>query len=453
MRIKWSIFWIVGAANFIAAFAVNSVNLALPVLAKEFGITQDAASWLPLAYSLIPCCTLLLCGRLGDIFGFKKQFLAGFVIFGIASLGMSCSDSFVTLMIFRCVQGIGYAVLGSLAQAIIKRTFPKNECGKAIGINSVFVSIGLAAGPTVGGILMDAFSWHAIFTVCIPFAIIGFIATLLILPKDIKKEHYAKIDWAGSLLFALFTACFILGLSFSNKWGWSSPRFTLCIVLAAVFLALFIRTEFKNDAPMLPLKLFRNRQFTLSNSVSLCSYFTQQVTLVLLPFFLINSLELKPHNAGLIMLASPLLMMITSAPGGAMSDRVGAKKAATFGLILICLSNIVICITNIEFGLLASFVALALTGCGNGFSVAAINSTILCSVPQENAGTASGMVATIRTFGQSLGIAVGIAIVTMRNTVYTAVCDPNAYIHAQRDAFAVALVVTIMAIISVRKLD
>ena len=237
---KWSIFWIVGAANFIAAFAVNSVNLALPVLAKEFGITQDAASWLPLAYSLIPCCTLLMCGRIGDIFGFKKQFLIGFVIFGFASIGMSYSNSFVTLMIFRCIQGIGYAVLGSISQAIIKRTFPKNECGKAIGINSVFVSVGLAAGPTVGGVLLDAFSWHAIFTVCIPFAVIGFIATLIILPKDIKKEHYAKIDWAGSLLFALFTACFILGLSFSNKWGWRSGKFILCMISSAVFLATFI---------------------------------------------------------------------------------------------------------------------------------------------------------------------------------------------------------------------
>jgi len=194
---KWSIFWIVGAANFIAAFAVNSVNLALPVLAKEFGITQYAASWLSLAYLLIPCCTLLICGRLGDIFGFKKQFLAGFVIFGLASLGMSYSDSFVTLIIFRCVQGIGYAVLGSLAQAIIRRTFPKNECGKAIGINSVFVSVGLAAGPTVGGILLDAFSWHAIFTVCIPFAVIGLYSILI---ADCRNALLEEMEALARLL-------------------------------------------------------------------------------------------------------------------------------------------------------------------------------------------------------------------------------------------------------------
>lgn len=148
---KWMIFAVTSMANLIVSFSVNSLNLALPTLAKEFGVTQNNVSWLALVYSLIPCCALLIFGRTAELYGYKRQFKIGFLFFGAVCVAAPLlSIKLGMLIFFRCLQGIGYSIMVSITQAIVSRTFDLNERGKALGVNSVFISVGLAAGLLLG---------------------------------------------------------------------------------------------------------------------------------------------------------------------------------------------------------------------------------------------------------------------------------------------------------------
>jgi len=199
---KWMIFAATSLANLVASFSINSVNLALPSLAEKFGVSPGAVSWLTLVYSLLPCCTLLIFGRMGDLYGYKRQFLGGYLFFGAVSLLTPLLAANLGLLIlFRCLQGIGYGMLISITQAIVSRTFPAAERGKALGVNSVFVSVGLAAGPTIGGILLTYSGWHAIFYFNVPFCILGALATLFVMREEPgDRAVRGRMDWPGAAL-------------------------------------------------------------------------------------------------------------------------------------------------------------------------------------------------------------------------------------------------------------
>ncbi|MDR0469640.1 MAG: MFS transporter, partial [Peptococcaceae bacterium] len=179
---KWRIFFVTGVANITTAIAISSISLALPVMSAEFGVSMTAVSWIPLVYSLLPSCTLLIFGRLADLYGYKRQFIVGFVIFGLASVLLPLFATGLTgAILFRCFQAVGYAMMISITQAMCNKSFPPEERGKALGVNSIFVSIGLSLGPSVGGLLLSSFSWRAIFYFNAPFCLIGLATSILVL--------------------------------------------------------------------------------------------------------------------------------------------------------------------------------------------------------------------------------------------------------------------------------
>ncbi|WP_406541585.1 MFS transporter [Clostridium ljungdahlii] len=214
---KWMIFAVTSMANLVVSFSINSLNLALPTLTKEFDVSQNSISWLALVYSLIPCCTLLIFGRTAELYGYKRQFKIGFLFFGAVCISAPLlSVNLEVLIFFRCLQGIGYSIMISITQAIVSRTFDSKERGKALGINSVFISIGMAAGPTIGGFLLTHSSWHAIFYFNVPFCILGFVATCLVMPDDRTEVSECKsMDWLGAILFSMSIGAFSVGLNFS----------------------------------------------------------------------------------------------------------------------------------------------------------------------------------------------------------------------------------------------
>ena len=219
LKSKWSIFIVTSMANLGVSFAINSLNLALPLIREEFGVSQSDVSWLALVYSLLPSCMLLLFGRLADICGYRRQYIFGFGFFTVVSmLAPMLSFNLQTLIVFRALQGIGYSILISITQATIFKTFPENERGKALGINSVFVSVGFAAGPTIGGVLLNFFTWHAIFYFCAIFSVLGLIGTLLAMEDDTtEKEGRPKMDALGGLFFMIFIGALSVGINFVDR--------------------------------------------------------------------------------------------------------------------------------------------------------------------------------------------------------------------------------------------
>ncbi|MCL2774194.1 MAG: MFS transporter [Oscillospiraceae bacterium] len=456
---KWMVFAVTSMANLVASFSINSLTLALPTLEKQFGVGQNTVSWLAVVYSLIPCCTLLIFGRTAELYGYKRQFKAGFLFFGAVCLcAPLLSQNIGMLIFFRCLQGLGYSMMVSITQAIVSRSFGESERGKALGINSVFVSVGLAAGPTIGGFMLTFFSWRALFYFNIPFCLLGYFAALHVLPDDnlninntdstSDKEHNKRrMDAVGAILLTIFVGAIVIGLNFSGIWGFLSVPFLSCMAAGIIGFMLFIRYETAVKSPLINLNLFRNKTFSLANTVSLISYLVQQLITYLMPFYLINILLFQSHSAGLIMLISPVLMMFFSPLGGSLADKMGTRLPAGIGLVLICAGCLIMSFTRETTTFIMALAVLALAGSGNGLSVSSINAAIINSVPLSHVGVASGMLATMRNLGQTLGVVCGTVILTLRQPVYKDYMERKAYLFAQRDTYYFGIAVLITALI------
>lgn len=451
---KWFIFAVTSMANLVVSFSTNSLNLALPTLAKEFGANQNSISWLSLVYSLIPCCTLLIFGRTAELYGYKKQFKIGFFFFGIVCIITPLlSVNLNALIFFRCLQGIGYSIMISITQAIISRTFDSTERGKALGVNSVFISIGLAAGPTIGGFLLTHFSWHSIFYFNVPFCILGFILTCIVMDEDRNENSERKsMDWLGAILFSISVGTFSIGFNFSSSWGFISIYFLGCMTFSILTLSLFTMHEKRIESPLMYLNLFKNKIFSMANVVCMLSYMIQQFINYLVPFYLIDILQLPSDQSGIIILASPIMMMVMSPLGGSLTDKRGTRLPAGIGLVFICGSCAIMSSLRQSSSYIMVIFTLLLMGIGNGLSVSSINTAILSSAPRKNAGTASGILATMRNLGQTLGIACSTVILTSRQLFYNKSTNLNhkaIYLLSQRDTYYFGILILIVAIIIV----
>ena len=449
---KYLVFGVTGLATLVGAFSISSMNLALPTVAAEFQVSQSAVSWLVLVYSLIPCCCLLFFGRLGDMHGYRRQFLFGFTFFGVVSfLTPFLAVSLGTLIFFRCLQGLGAAMFISITQAIISHSFDVKERGKALGINSVLVSVGMASGPTVGGLLIENFGWHSIFLFKVPFCVIGVLVTLAVLKDDsVKKVTSQKIDWVGSVLFAASIGLLTIGLNFGNVWGWLSWLFLGCIFVSICSLVLFIQYEKHAEFPLMRLGLFKNKTFSLANVICVCNFVTLQMTVFLIPFFLIDILLLQSDHSGMLMLLFPLAMMFFSPFGGGLADKYGPRVPTMLGLFLIGAGCLIMSLLTETSGTIPVVVVLFLLGMGNGYSLPPVNTAILSSVPKDQVGVASGMAATVRNLGQTLGVTGGSVIIAVRQEVYLAgslMTLNEAYLKAARDALFVGAIIIFIALL------
>jgi EmrB/QacA subfamily drug resistance transporter len=445
------IFAVTALANLVAPFSINSVNLALPLLAVEFHASQAAVSWLTLVYSLVPSCTLLFFGRLSDIYGYKRQFFWGFVFFGLVSfLAPLVATSLGVLIFFRCLQGLGYAVLISITQGVLAKTFDPSVRGRILGTNAVFVSVGLASGPTIGGLILKHFTWHYIFYFSVPFCVIGAVCTLLCMKDDAADEQSKpNIDWHGTFWFSLCIGLLVCGVHYCWKWGILSFAFTAAILTSAISFMAFVNTEKRTHTPLMPLSLLKSSSFNIANAASAFSFAAQQMTIYLTPFLLIEVLSLSPDVAGLIMISRPLVMVFSSPFGGAMTDKRGSKLPAFFGLTMIMASCLLMSQATGTSSKMFVTVALLIMGIGCGYSGTAINTAILHVAPLENSGVASGMLATMRNIGQTFGVTFGSLLLTLGTSRYSSPVLPKQIISvlAQRDAFRFAALLAVVSML------
>ncbi|MGZ3678167.1 MAG: MFS transporter [Ktedonobacterales bacterium] len=407
---KWAVFGIVATGIFMSTLDSSIVNISLPTIARYFGVPLSGAiEWVIISYLVVIAAVLLSIGRLADIIGRKPIWAAGLAIFTIGSALCGAAPSLGFLIAARGFQGLGGAMLFAISPAMVTAAFPREERGRALGLNAVIVALGVSAGPTIGGILTESFSWRSIFYVNVPIGIVGFILTLRILTEPIRRGR-GSFDPIGAVLLAVGLASLTLGLSFGTEIGWSSPLLKGLLALAVVALVAFVFVETRVPDPLVDLGLLRNRVFASANISLVLSFLALFAVSFLMPFYLEELRQFSTLQAGLLLTPLPLAIAVVAPLSGTLADRIGTRWLAAAGLSLGCIGLILISQLGVRSSVFDIIWRLAITGVGQGLFQSPNNSALIGSAPESRRGVASGFLATGRVIGQSLSVALAGAI-------------------------------------------
>ncbi len=409
---KWTVLAIVAVGVFMATLDSSIVNISLPAISQGFGVPlSGAVEWVIIAYLVMVAAVLLTIGRLSDMVGRKPIWAAGLIIFTTGSAICGAAPSLGLLIAARAFQGLGGALLMSISPAMLTRAFSPGERGRALGLNAVIVSLGVSAGPTLGGIITTHLTWRWIFYVNVPIGIIGVIATLLLLTERLHWGQ-GKFDPLGAILLAIGLASLTLGLSFGQEWGWSSPRLISAIVVGIVAIALLYLVERRVRYPIINLSLLHDRVFLSANLSLILSFLALFAVSFMLPFYLEQLRGFSTEEAGFLLTPLPLTIAVLAPISGSLADRFGTRWLAASGLAIACVGLVLISSLNAHSSLWDIIWRLMVTGIGQAIFQSPNNSALMGAAPRAQQGIAAGFLATGRVVGQSVSVALAGAIFT-----------------------------------------
>jgi len=394
------------AASFITPFISASINIALPSIGKEFSANALLLSWVATSFLLSSAIFLVPFGRIADIYGRKKIFNLGIIIYTISTFLCAYSPSINTLIIFRVFQGMGGAMIFGTGMAIVTSVFPRESRGKALGIVVSFVYIGLTLGPFIGGYLTKNYGWQSIFIFTIPLGLFALILSYLFLKDDWAEAKGEKFDWKGSVIYAISILSLIYG--FSQLPGLFGAILSISGILG---IWLFIRYEKNHEFPVLNIRLFQNnRIFAFSNYAALINYSATFAIGFLLSLYLQYIKGLNPQQAGLILVIQPLLMAIFSPITGRLSDKINPGIIASIGMALISAGLFTISFIDGDTSLNFIIPILVVFGIGYALFSSPNTNAIMGSVEKKYYGIASGTVGTMRLVGQMASMAIAMLL-------------------------------------------
>jgi EmrB/QacA subfamily drug resistance transporter len=390
------------------------VNVALPAIREDLDTGLAAQQWIVEAYLLTLGALLLVGGSLGDLLGRRRVFAAGLAGFGVTSALCAIAPSAELLIVARGIQGVAGALLVPSSLALITATFPGDERGAAIGSWTAWTGMAMVIGPLGGGALVEFVSWRWIFAINVPLVL----ATLMLVrdvPESVDEEASKRIDYLGAVLISLGLGGPVFALIEQPLYGFADPRVWLPMAVGLACLAAFLWHEHRTDHPMLPLRLFRSRNFAVGNAATLTIYGGLGAATFFVTIFLQQVAGYGPIAAGLSLLPITIMMWLLSRRFGALSDRIGPRLLMGLGPIVAGLglvwmgrlSGDVDYVTDLLPGVFLFSLGLSAT-------VAPLTNTVLGAVPQHNAGVASGVNNQIARVASLLAIAVVGAIVAAR---------------------------------------
>ncbi len=338
--------WFAVAAVCVGAFMgqldASIVTVALPTFQHTFNASVGAVTWVGLSYLLVLVATVTAVGRFADMWGRKLLYVYGFVIFTLASVLCGLAPDLGALCGFRALQAVGAAMLQANSLAIIVLVVPARALGRAIGLQGAAQALGLALGPTVGGLLLAAGGWRLIFFVNVPFGIFGALAAILLVPRSQNLLARVRFDWTGLAIFFPAVAALLSAITFGAEQGWASALIVGLFVVAALLGVLFVWHERRDRDPMLDLGLFRSAQFSTGIVSGTGSYLVMFGVLLLVPFFLERGLGLGTARSGLELMAMPLAFGVVAPLAGRLADHVGARPLTVSGMTLVATALIVL---------------------------------------------------------------------------------------------------------------
>ena len=403
-HLKWFVMAAVSMGIFLATIDGSIVNIALPTLVKELNSDFTTIQWVVLGYLLTITTLMLSVGRWADMVGKKRIYIGGFIIFTLGSLACGISTNVIMLITFRVIQAIGAAMMMALGMAIVTENFPPRERGKALGITGLIVSIGIIAGPTMGGLILGSFSWHWIFFVNLPVGIAGIVMVIKFVP-DVIPGIRQKFDFPGAVSLFVSLICLLLALTVGEVDGFLTLPVLLLAAGFILFLVVFIRVESNSLQPMVDLALFRNTLFSTNLITGAITFIASAGTVILMPFYLENLLQYPPRMVGILMAVVPVAMGIFSPISGVLSDKWGPRALTLAGMVMLLVGYIGVATLTLETSAWGYVLRFLPVGIGMGIFQSPNNSAIMSAAPRDRLGVASGLLSLTRTLGQITGIA------------------------------------------------
>ena len=403
---KWAIFGLVSVGTFMTTLDTSIVNIALPSIAQAFDTpVSGPVEWVVIGYLVVLAAALLSFSRLADIVGRERIWLAGLVVFTAGSALSGLAPTLVLLVAARGLQGLGAALIFAPALALIVDAFPLRQRGQALGMNALIVSLGVTAGPTLGGLITDSLGWRWIFFVNVPLGFIG----LLIARRVFTFAGGARsrrFDLPGAAAFGLGLAGLSLGMSFGSEWGWTSPALILTIAIALVSLIAGVYIERRRRDPLVDIGLLVSRRLGLPLASFLFSILALFAVSFLMPFYLEELRGLTPLAAGLLLTPYSLGLAFMAPISGRLADRGRARWLGGFGLGLAAAGLVLLAQVGVGTSYLEIALWLVLSGIGQGLFLSPNTTAVMSGVPPDQTSIASGLIATTRAVGQALSVAI-----------------------------------------------
>lgn len=395
-------------SSFLTPFMSSAINIALPAIGNEFLTNAIILTWIPTSFLLAAAIFAVPFGRIADIYGMKKIFLWGMILFTISSFLSAVAFSAEFLILFRVLQGIGSAMIFVTGLAIITSVYPPQERGKAIGFTIGAVYVGLSLGPALGGILTEFLGWRSLFYLVVPFGILVIALTLWKLKGEWAACQGEKFDLPGTILYSIAILTFMLG--FSELPGIIG---IIMIIIGTIGLIAFVMLELKVKVPVFDMKLFKNRTFAFSGLAALINYMATFAVVFLLSLYLQYIKGLDGSSAGIILIAQPVIMAILAPVAGRLSDKIEPRIIATIGMSLTTIGLFIFSFLNSETDIWFIIMGLVILGAGFGLFSSPNTNAIMGSVERRFIGIASATVSTMRLIGQTLSMGIAILIFSL----------------------------------------
>ena len=417
---RWSALALIVTAQFMVILDVAIVNVALPSIKSDLGFSQTSLQWVISAYAIMFGGVLLLGGRLADLLGRRRLFVAGLALFSVSSLLCGIAWSEASLIAFRALQGLGGALLAPAALSLLMTTFAEGrDRNRALGIYGAASGSGAAAGVILGGLLTSYLSWSWIFFINVPVGVAAILVTPMLLREsraDISHRHF-DVAGAVTITSGLMLLVYAMTRATSDGWG-SASTLTLLAVSAALQLA-FVAIEFRSPAPLLPMRIFRSRNLSAANGAMAIVGAVAFSEFFLLTLYLQDVLRYSAMQSGVAFLGFALTVVVTSNIAQVVVGRVGVRPTLVAGLLLSAASVALLTRMPVDGHYFWDlFPAFVLGGAGMGLSFVPVTIASLTGVERSDAGVASGLINTSRQVGGAIGIAAFSAIAATSTANY-----------------------------------